>query len=64
MSGRVDFRAEPEWIELVEQVAKHMGMGLSAYIRMATNERLARDGARPPVPQARDPKQPRGRKGE
>jgi hypothetical protein len=55
MSGRIDFRADPAWIAVVEEAAKRLGMGVSAYVRMATNKQLAQDGfvapARPPEPE-------------
>jgi hypothetical protein len=64
MSGRVDFRAEPDWIDLVEEAAKRLGLGMSAYIRLATNERLSRDGlvapARPPDESAKPRKRWKG----
>jgi hypothetical protein len=42
---RVDLRAEPEWIARVTAVAERFGLSLSAYIRLATTERLERDEA-------------------
>ena len=48
-SGRVEIRAEPEWIERVTAEADRLGLNLSAYIRLAVNERLDRtEAAEPP----------------
>lgn len=37
---RVEFVAEPEWIEMVAKEADRMGLSLSAFIRLAVNEKL------------------------
>lgn len=39
---RIEVRADPEWIQLVVEEASKLGLGLSAYIRLAVNERLRR----------------------
>jgi hypothetical protein len=39
---RVELRAEPEWIARVAAEANRLGLNLSAYIRLAVNERLDR----------------------
>lgn len=45
---RIDLRADPEWIVMAKRAAKRMGLGLTAYIRLATSERMVRDGLNPP----------------
>jgi len=40
---RVDLRADPAWIARVQKQADRLGIALSAYIRLATSERLERD---------------------
>jgi predicted HicB family RNase H-like nuclease len=45
---RIELRAEPEWIERVTAEAERLGLSLSAYIRLAVNERLEK--APPPRP--------------
>jgi hypothetical protein len=46
---RVELRAEPEWIARVTAEAERLGLNLSAYIRLAVNERLDRtEAAEPP----------------
>jgi hypothetical protein len=42
---RIDLRAEPDWIDRVQGHADRMGVSLSAYIRLATSERMDRDDA-------------------
>ena len=70
LAGRIDLRADQEWIDLVRAAADRLGLRLSAYIRLATNERLQRDGfVLPPqastdgesVTEGRHTKNPRGR---
>jgi hypothetical protein len=39
---RIEVRAEPAWIERVATEAERLGLSLSAYIRLAVNERLER----------------------
>lgn len=47
--GRIDLRADPEFVARVEAQAKRFGgIGLSAYIRAAVAERLERDEASDP----------------
>jgi hypothetical protein len=58
---RINLRAEPEWVAAVEEAARHMGMGLSAYIRLSVNERLSRDRAAASVPEPPPPKRRKGR---
>lgn len=42
--GRVEFLAEPEWIDLVTACARRSGVnGISAYIRMCVNKQMAID---------------------
>ncbi|MDB5310666.1 MAG: hypothetical protein JWO38_4868 [Gemmataceae bacterium] len=40
---RVDLKADPAWIEKVGEHADRIGLSLSAYIRLATSERMDRD---------------------
>jgi hypothetical protein len=47
-SGRIELRAELEWIARVERQAERFGVGLSGYIRLAVAERLERDEATDP----------------
>jgi hypothetical protein len=42
----IQIRAEPEWINLVNTEAERLGLSLSAYIRLAVNERLERTASR------------------
>jgi len=44
----IQFRAEPEWIDRVNAAAEALGLSLSAYIRLAVNERLLRTAAEQP----------------
>jgi hypothetical protein len=39
---RIEVRADPAWIERVVREAGRLGLSLSAYIRLAVNERLDR----------------------
>ncbi len=45
---RIDLRAGPAWIARVQRQAERLGMSLSAYIRMATTERVEEDEATDP----------------
>jgi hypothetical protein len=64
MTARIDMRAEPEWVAAVEEAGRRLGLNVSAYIRLATSERLARDGLTPPKPAGGDePPAPGRRKG-
>ncbi len=48
-TGRVEIRADPKWIARVTAEANRLGLNLSAYIRLAVNERLDRtEAAEPP----------------
>jgi hypothetical protein len=38
----IQLRAEPEWIDEVNEEADRLGLSLSAYIRLAVNERMER----------------------
>ena len=38
----VQFRADPEWIDKVNAAAERLGLSISAYIRLAVNERMER----------------------
>lgn len=48
--NRMDLRADPEWVARVTRQAKRLGIGVAAYVRMATTERLERDEATEPPP--------------
>lgn len=37
---RIEFVAEPAWIEMVAKEADRMGLSLSAFIRLCVNEKL------------------------
>jgi hypothetical protein len=39
---RIELRADADWIERVAKEAERLGLSLSAYIRLAVNERLER----------------------
>lgn len=41
--ARVNFVAEESWVKRVERTAKDLGLSLSAYIRLACNEKIRRD---------------------
>ena len=45
--GRVDLRADPEWLTRVEDHAARLGLNVSAYIRLAVSERMQRDDSEP-----------------
>ena len=44
--ARVNFLAEKSWVRRIDRAAKAMGVSLSAYIRIACNEKLKRDAKR------------------
>jgi hypothetical protein len=44
---RIEFVADPEWIRLVANEADRMGLSLSAFIRLAVNEKLQAMGRFP-----------------
>jgi hypothetical protein len=41
--GRVEFQADPEWIERVDRQARRLGMNISVYVRWATTKQLDHD---------------------
>lgn len=43
---RVTFVAEPSWVREIERLARDVGLTLSAYIRVACNEKKKRDAKR------------------
>lgn len=43
--GRVEFLAEPEWINRVTAHAEKLGLNLSSFIRLSVNKQMERDGA-------------------
>lgn len=43
----IQIRAEPAWIDRVSAEAERLGLSLSAYIRLAVNERMQRTAGRP-----------------
>jgi hypothetical protein len=45
---RVEFKADPAWIAKVVQYGQSLGLSLSAFIRLAVNEKMQRmDSERP-----------------
>lgn len=50
---RIDLRAEPDWVARVTRQARRLGISASAYIRLATSERLERDEASEPSQKSR-----------
>jgi hypothetical protein len=46
--GRHELRVEPVWLARVQRQADRLGISASAYIRLATSERLERDEATDP----------------
>ncbi|HKB41927.1 MAG TPA: hypothetical protein VKD72_36205 [Gemmataceae bacterium] len=49
----IQLRAEPEWIDRVNAEAERLGLSLSAYIRLAVNERMERTAPEGPPPRKR-----------
>lgn len=45
---RLEIRAPADWIDRVTDIASRLGLSLSAYVRLAVNERLAKDEASAP----------------
>jgi hypothetical protein len=43
---RIDLRVTPAFRERAERIAESLGLSLSAYIRLAVSERMARDDPR------------------
>lgn len=41
--GRINLMAEPSWIKKLERAAAIMGVSVSAYLRVAANEKMRRD---------------------
>ncbi len=41
--ARINLMAEEGWVRRVERAARAMGLSLSAYIRVACNEKMKRD---------------------
>ena len=56
--GRVEFKADPEWIERVTREAERLGLNLSAFIRMVVTQYMDKIGAERP-PRRRAKRQPR-----
>jgi predicted HicB family RNase H-like nuclease len=46
---RFDLRIEPDWLDRIERQADRIGVSVSAYIRMATSQRLELDEASDPT---------------
>lgn len=40
---RVEFQAPPDWVQQLDAAAEALGMGRSAYIRMACNRQMDAD---------------------
>jgi len=49
--NKVEFLAEPEWIDRVTKVAERLGLSISAYIRMVVTQRMNADEAELPAPE-------------
>lgn len=49
---RIEFRADPEWIAMVNDQAKAWGVNLSAFIRQAVNKWVQEN----PAPSAKKPR--------
>jgi hypothetical protein len=49
----IQLRADPAWIDRVNAEAERLGLSLSAYIRLAVNERMQRTASEPPPAQKR-----------
>jgi hypothetical protein len=58
--GRVEFKAEPEWIERAAKYGERVGMNLSTLIRVAVTQYLDQAGA--DRPQAKAIRRPKPRK--
>ena len=43
--GRINMRADQAWIDEVEAEVQSFGLSISAYLRLATNEKMQRDRA-------------------
>jgi hypothetical protein len=47
--GRVEFKADPEWIERVNAEAERIGLNLSSFIRMVMTQYMDKvEAERPP----------------
>jgi hypothetical protein len=40
---RIEIRSDPEWIDRVLRHANNLGLSISAYIRLAVNEKMQRE---------------------
>jgi hypothetical protein len=54
---RVEFKASPEWIERAVRAGEHIGLNLSAFIRMVVSQYLDRMEAEQSVPRRRSTSQ-------
>jgi hypothetical protein len=54
--GRLEMKAPAEWIDEVSRVAESLGLSLSAYVRLAVNERIQRDRAAANPPKKKAPR--------
>ncbi len=53
--GKIDVRAELEWVGRVQEAAKALGLSASAYIRMVVTQRMDQDGIPRPKPISKRP---------
>jgi len=53
---RIEIRAEADWVNLVSEEAARLGLSISAYLRLAANEKLAREGRLPEKPKRKESK--------
>jgi hypothetical protein len=48
--GRLELKADPEWIARVVEYGETLGLSLSAFVRLSVNEKMQRmDAERPPI---------------
>jgi hypothetical protein len=46
--GRIDLRAEPEFVARIERQSRRLGLSLSGYVRLAVSRQLEADEATEP----------------
>ncbi len=51
--GRVEFKADPEWIRHVHHEAERLGLNLSSFIRMVVTQYMDRLEAERPTPRGK-----------
>lgn len=55
---RIDYKAEPAFIDAVKQGAKRVGLSLSGYLTVALRRQLKEDGIEPPPMDKPSPAEP------